>query len=451
MSSRELTDRQLLMWIEHELAPQSPSSNIVATFSIGAEIDGPRLERAFRSVVARSDALRTVFEITPDGSPRQRVLARIDHPLERVDVSGAADPEAAARAWVDERRRRPLPIDRRCFDSALLRLGPRRALWYLFLHHLVTDAWSCALVYRHTLEAYRSGGDAPALPAFSEYLGFCAELRGSPGGGASEAFWRERLAPPVEPVRFYGAPRRRHEFRRHRRQVTLEGPRLEALRRLAGWRPGVAAADQALATVLLTVLFAYLHRVSGNRRVGVGNTFLNRASREFRETIGPFMEVCPLRVDLDEDESFASLRERSARELREVLPHARACVGNPGQAPAFDVLLTFHSARFPGILGPTRTELTTGATGLPASAPGGAAADPESLLLAVHDFDEGGSPTVSFDFAADVFDPPSCERAVGHFLRLLDACLADPTRRVAEVDLLAEDERRQVLASLTGP
>src|SRR5262249_25542676 len=160
-----LTDRQLLTWLEHQLAPGVPTNNMIATFRIrpATELDVPRLQRAFASVVRRSDALRTVFEPVRGGA-RQSVRGDVEGQPELVDLSGRADAEAALRAWVDARRQRGFRLEQRPFDAALLRLGGRDVVWYLGLHHLITDASSFALIYRSTLETYLSGAEEP-LPA----------------------------------------------------------------------------------------------------------------------------------------------------------------------------------------------------------------------------------------------------------------------------------------------
>src|SRR4051812_2104289 len=135
----DLTDRQLLMWLEHELAPEAPAGNIAATFRITPDhaVDPERLRQAFASVVARSDALRTVFE----RGPRPVVVPELPVEMPIIDVRDAADPDAALRTWFDDRRRRPLPLDRRCFDTALALRRGGEVIWYLCLHHLIADAW----------------------------------------------------------------------------------------------------------------------------------------------------------------------------------------------------------------------------------------------------------------------------------------------------------------------
>src|SRR5437763_1232002 len=60
-----------------------------------------------------------------------------------------------------------------------------------------------------------------------------------------------------------------------------------------------------------------------------------------------------------------------------------------------------------------------------------------------------GALAASIVYATDLFDAATIARLAGHFARLLDAIVADPERRIAELPLLGEAERRQ-LAAWTG-
>jgi len=442
-----LTDRQLLTWLEHQLAPGVPTNNMIATFRIrlATELDVPRFQHAFGSVVRRSDALRTVFEPVRGGA-RQSVRDDIEGEVELVDFSREREPDSALRAWVDERRQRPLRLDERAFDGALLRLGRRDVAWYLGIHHLVTDASSFALIYRRTIETYLEGSEEP-LPPFAEYRAYRAERRQTAETAASVEFWQQRLAERLPPVRFYGREDPRTTSYSRRRRVTLGRARLEGLRQVSRERGGALTDDQSLAAAFIAVTMAYVHRVSGNRRLGIGTIVANRPSRRFRDTVGLFMELPQLRADLGQDETFASLLDQVRADLFRVMPHSRVCCSNPSRRPAFEVKLNYQTARFPSLLGPTHTVFSTGTTGFgdglepPAEGP----ATGEPLVIGVHAFDDHAEPAMTFDFHLDCFDRASCDRAVSHYLRLLDACVANPRQAVRRVDLLSEGERRRVL------
>ena len=66
----------------------------------------------------------------------------------------APDPEQEFHAWAVERCGRLLPLDGELVDSVLVKLAPHRYGWYVNAHHLVTDASSTVLLFRHVTSEY---------------------------------------------------------------------------------------------------------------------------------------------------------------------------------------------------------------------------------------------------------------------------------------------------------
>ncbi|HWS55173.1 MAG TPA: amino acid adenylation domain-containing protein, partial [Pyrinomonadaceae bacterium] len=56
----------------------------------------------------------------------------------------------------------------------------------------------------------------------------------------------------------------------------------------------------------------------------------------------------------------------------------------------------------------------------------------------------GGRLSGGLEYNTDLFDAATVERMAGHYARLLEAALADPDREVGALELLGEDERRQL-------
>ncbi|MCU0677806.1 MAG: condensation domain-containing protein, partial [Myxococcota bacterium] len=496
-----LTERQRLMWLEHELHPDVPSSHMIATFRIAADLDEARFADAWARVVASSDALRSIFARV-DGEPRRAVRDDLEGTLERVDLSSAADVEGALAAWVTDRKQRPFALDVCAFDAALLRLGPRDStflepsdptsrarrrqatepsdfigsaltrgpmvsrnrsasrtsspsprtiphqfVWYLGLHHLITDAASFALVYRCVLDVYL-GEPLAEAPPYEAWVTERAAREGTAEHARDEAFWRARLQDPPPPLRPYGRPRARSPyFVRH--AISL-APHADALRSALSNVTGAPPTDASTALATMTLAAAWLARVSGNRRLGLGTPLANRPHKPARETIGAFLEVAPLRVTLDDDETFASLFAKLRRELIAILPSSRHTVSNPSSAPAFEAMVNHHTASFPARLGPTRTELTTGVVDVPLvqrRAPSRSRGpEAEQVVLTVHDFDGTGAPTLLVDFREDLLDERARAHALGHLERLLDAFVRDPGATIDAVPLVGSDERACLLS-----
>ncbi|HEY9420021.1 MAG TPA: amino acid adenylation domain-containing protein, partial [Thermoanaerobaculia bacterium] len=254
------------------------------------------------------------------------------------------------------------------------------------------------------------------------------------------AYWRERLrgAPqaldlptdrPRSPVQ---------GFRGGERAALLPGGLardLQALGRRQGATPFM---------VLLAGFQALLQRYSGQDDVLVGSPVAGRGRSELEPMIGFFVNTLVLRGDLAGDPGFAELLarvrgtslgaythqdvpfERLVEELRPERDLSRP--------PLFQVMLTHQSMPFevpdlPGIA----------ASALPL-ANGTAKFD---LTLALTE--ETAGLAASLEYNADLFDASTVVRLAGHYANLLAAAVADPYRPLADLPLLAEAERHQLL------
>lgn len=447
-----LTRSQYLLWMGQKLNPEAPLYNMALTFTIPGAVDPARFRQAFQALVDRSDALRTIVE-EEDGVPRQRVRPSMPAVVEDVDLSAAPDPDAALRGWAQARAARLFDLEVRLFDTALIRLGEDRYAWYLNQHHLITDGWSAALVYRHVAGLYARAredrpDDAPPLPAYADYVEYEQAFRHTPPFERAEAFWRTERSAPIEPVPLYGKQAPRESTRTERLTVDLGPERSGALRALAA-RPDVRSLTEHLTlfSLFATVLFAYLHRVGGRRSLTIGTPAHNRPTAAFKETIGVFIEVFPFQVEVVDDDTFLSLLAKVRREAMTFLRQALPGTSAPSANRSFNVLLNYIHASFPPFDGlPVRSEWIHPGHG----------DSRHHLRLQVHDFDAAGRFLLHFDLNADLFDAAERHAAAGHFLRLLDAFLQDPAHPVRDADLLSEEEKRTLLApprppAYTGP
>ena len=437
-----LTRAQELLWTSQQLSADLPLYNTTFLFTIDGPVDVAAFVAAFGALVGEVDVLRTVVA-SEDGIPRQAVLSGYRFTLPVIDISDGEDPDGAARAWARDRCLEPLDIGRSTFDAALLQLGDRRFAWYFNQHHIVSDAWALGILYERLEALYAAivanrGVELDGLPSFSAYVEYEAESRASsPMVERVEAESRERA-----PLAMYGRRPIGASTRNERISVELSDDRSEALRRLAS-TPGIRGLtpDLSMFQLLATAVVAYLHRVSGQTQITLGAPVHNRSTAEFRRMPGLLMEVYPLDVDVEEDDTFAALHGRVARATTELMRSAR-----PGSASAsanrhVNAVLNYLTVKFGPFDGkPVHVEWIHTDN-----------VDPHHLLrLQVHDFTNTGRFTVSFDCNVDAFDDETRAAIPEHFTRIVDAMDDDWDCAVAAVDLLSDVERSTIDVTVNG-
>lgn len=418
-----LTRRQLLIWAGNRVAPGVPVFTEAALLHIHGPLDSRDFGRAYQAVVDESDALRMVVEEV-DGWPCQRVRPRLELPVDVIDLASSAAPVGALEALAREREARTIGDGGALIDTALVRLRPEHHVWLLVQHQLVADAWSFALLHRRVADHYRDlrlgrGATPRRRPQFRDYLAHERRFRGSADGRGARAYWRNRrLDTAVRPPALASSVGR-DATRIHRVSHRLGTSRTAVLRRLA--TADGASIDTGLFGCFASLVLAHLHRTTGVRDVVLHVPFANRPSQRFKETIGSFMNVCPVRVAVEGNDTFLELRRRVAREMWAVARHQAYAVRQVSVDQPYDVLVNVHK----------ESVATRGLDGLPTEI---ALLPPThrfgAFAVGVQDFNAAGDLTVALDFNVATFGRDDRATMSATLIRLLDHFLGDPLCRV---------------------
>jgi len=426
-----LTHGQLAVWTAQQQDPNPGRFARILLFDFEGRLDTAAFQRGFRALVETNDALRMVVE-EQDGVPRRRLLPAIDGGLSLLDFSADKDPDATLAEWLGDRCRSGFEAGQPLFHSALVRLGEQRFAWYLRQHQLITDGVSTSLVCRRMAEFYGRAlqgqlGSLAPYPAFEDYVGFERRHRETAVYNHSRTYWGTKLAEELEPLQFFGAAASEGDGDSHRVSCTLGPERTRQLRELARIPDNfLHSLEMSQYLGFATLLFGLVHRATGDDLLRIGAPFTNRTADQFQETVGLFSEVCPLQLQVSDDDSFQVLLRKLMKEIRSVLMHAQpgvSCVvaDHPCQV-MFDYVV-LGCVRFRGL------------TGKPRWVNSGCAASGTRLRMQVLDFAGCDNITVNFDLDTSAFDEQQQALFGERFMALLDAYLADGSQLVSEVFL----------------
>ncbi|MFG1955083.1 amino acid adenylation domain-containing protein [Micromonospora sp. NPDC048830] len=309
-----LSHAQRQLWFIDQLSPGESTYNSPLVYRLRGPVDIAALRAALTLLVRRHDGIRTRFAVG-DGVPYQV----IGPPPEDVDLD-VVDLPRSATGNRDEAIEAALHAEvTAVFDLhvgplyrfRLIRVDAADHILVLAFHHVVTDGWSTGVVQRDLSALYRAtvAGGVPQLPPprtdFASYVREHAErltddaleqglqhweraLRGLP----TLELPTDRPRPPVPSQR--GGTVVRH----------LDGELLAGLRRVAG------EAGASLFMVLTTALAAVLHAHSGQEDVPLGVPMLGRADPDLEDTVGLFVNMVVLRLDLTGGPTVGELLER---------------------------------------------------------------------------------------------------------------------------------------------
>ncbi|PWW54814.1 non-ribosomal peptide synthetase [Actinokineospora spheciospongiae] len=433
-----LSSAQRRLWFANRMEGPSTSYNVQVAKRITGLLDHAALAAALGDVVARHEALRTVYPAV-DGEPRQVLLDAAPSLLVR-DCPAVAVPAEVARALTHTfDLATELPV-----RAWLFAVGPTEHVLVLLVHHIATDGWSTGPLLRDLADAYtaRRAGGAPqwtSLPVqYADYALWQADLLADIGPGQLD-FWRtaldgapEVLALPHDRVR-PAAP----TFRGDTVPFALSAETHAGLRRIA------AEAGATPFMVLQAGFALLLSRLGAGTDVSIGTVVAGRTDAALDEVVGFFVNTLVLRTDVSGNPGFADLvaRVRDAdlaafdhqdlpfESLVEALNPTRSLAWHP----LVQVLLLLNDAPAPAPfadLAATDVPFTTGAAKF-------------DLTLAVHETAHGVEGVL--EYATDLFDRSTVLRVADALAHLFDQLAADPTRPVDRLDVLTPGLRGQVL------
>lgn len=439
----DLSFAQQSMWLLHQMDPGKPTYNVIAATRIRGPLKSDALQSALNTVVDRHETLRTVFRLEGD-MPVQVIARSAQLPLPVTDVH-PSEVDAAVQREVEA----PLDLERGpLVRMRLLRLSAEDHVLVLVMHHIVTDGWSSAIVFRELSHYYQSyaGGQAVDLPEppiqYADYAAWQRETLSGPRLERLLKYWTQRLA-GADQLQL-PADRPRPAVRSNRGETLRFGLSDELMSAVE------ALGRQRRATpfmVLLAAFQALLSRLSGQTDITVATAVANRDRPEVVGLIGYFVNTLALRMDLSGNPTVAELVDRARDTCREAYGH---------QELPFDKVVEVVQPERDGGVGNALVRAMLILQNLPTEPwrSGELVFEPMSLdnrtsmldLSVTIEAVPAGGYVCMTEYSADLFDRSTIVRFAEAYIQMLEAFVADPGALVEQIDLAGEGEWARMVA-----
>lgn len=442
-----LSFAQQRLWFLTQMEGVSEAYHIPRGVRLKGNLDRGALRRALNCILARHEALRTTFtEI--DGEPRQRIrpvedssFLLVEHDL-RLQENAKGELDRLIQLEVCS-----------SFDlgagplirGRLIQLSDDEHVLLMNMHHIVSDAWSVAVLFKELSALYAADlrGEPNPLPELDvQYADFAVWQRQHLKDdvlGPQASYWKTALA---------GAPAVL--------ELPTDHPR-PALQSYSGAFEELLLGEQLTAqikefsrrhrvTPFMTLMAAWavmLERVSGQQDVLIGIPAGNRGRKEIEDVIGFFVNTLVVRLDLSGSPTVKELLEQTRVKSLGALQHQDipfeqvVALVQPSrslaQSPVFQVMFAWQSLA--EILELSRLEVQ------PLRLPHWSAMFDLTLYLQ----EEGDTIVGGVQYATSLFERPRIQRYVGYFRALLEAMVADDSQNIDRLSMLPEDERKHLL------
>ena len=407
-------------------------------------LEGPLDEEAFRKaaqgMLRRHGNLRASFEHEGLSQPVQIIPRETPLPWESMDLSSCVQGERDQRLsqWLAEDRLRRFDLRRPpLLRFMLIRLGAEQHRLVLTNHHILMDGWSMPVLVQELMTLYRrekgNGEGLPPVTPYREYLAWVA----AQDREAAKSAWQGELAGLEEATRL--AP--------HAASPALAPPGRygfdlseELTRKLT-----IQARTRGLTvnTLIQGAWGILLSRLTGRDDVVFGMTVSGRPPEipGVEKMVGLFINTLPVRVRMRSTDRLADYFARLQQNNSRLMAHHHLGLAeiqrSAGLGELFDTLVVFEN--YPA----DRSMLTESfhdlrLTGVEER--GHVAPYPLCLVVI-----PGARLHLRFIYRTNLFEHPLIKTMAARLVRLLEAAVENPDRRMGRLDLLSLEEKHQIL------
>ncbi|WP_207266386.1 non-ribosomal peptide synthetase [Pseudomonas sp. GW101-3H06] len=453
----EAEDRQALsyaqqrMWFLWQLDPQSGAYNLPGAVRLSGRLNLPALERAFASLVARHETLRTVFARQSDDSLLQ-VPATAPLVIDHADFSAlpASERESAVARAAEQQSVLPFDLGSGpLLRVTLLKLAEQEHVLLLTLHHIVSDGWSMNVLIDEFIRCYDAfdAGTQPQLAAlpiqYSDYALWQRRWLEAGEQARQLDYWQAQLG-DEHPVLELPADHPRPampSYRGPRYEFAVDGQLAEQLRTTAQKH------NITLFMLLLGAFNVLLHRYTGQNDIRVGVPIANRNRGEIEGLIGFFVNTQVLRTQLDGqtrvDELLRRIKETAlGAQAHQDLPFERLVEAlklerSLSHTPLFQVMYNHQPEVADISTVTTQSGLALGVIEWQGRT--------TQFDLTLDTYEKGGKLHAALTYANDLFDAATIARMAHHWMHLLQGMVSDSQQRISDLPLLEQAEYQRIV------
>ncbi len=440
----ELSHAQMRLWVLSQFKDASAAYNLPLAYRLRGAIYPGGLVRALDAVVRRHESLRTVI-VTKDGVPRQKVMAASPGHLREEDLRGAEEPEELLARLLEQDAALPFDLESGpLYRIRLLRLGEEEYVFFMVIHHIITDGWSLEVMLKDMWQVYRSHlkNEVPALPDLRIHYKDYATWSNDRTTGAflekDKIYWLDRFAANV-PALELGIGQKRPALRGYKGSLVVLQIDRTVTDRI---KKGCVRSGATLFMTLMSAVKVLLHRYSGQTDIVVGTPIAGRDHPDLEEQVGLYINMLALRTSFGRDWTFEKLLNTVRQTTLEGYDHGRypfdqlvedlSLIRDLGRSPLFDVVVNLQDGGVnKQLFGDDQIDF-----GEFRKVPAGSKYD-----LSFNFMEAPVGIELAIEFRTDLYDNSTVTALGGHLLSILDAVSRETGQRIDRVAMLSPVER----------
>lgn len=317
-SDYPLSYAQQRLWLLHNMDAES-AYNMPLTYKVQEQIELHSLKKAFKELIQRHEILRTAFLLI-NGEPRQKIEDDAEIEITVKDFCDEENPIMAARLYCEKQAQVPFDLNHppllRCI---LIRTDEQEYILQLCIHHIIGDGWSTRVLFNELIALYESfrSGQTKRLPKNRVQYRDFTTWQLNKDFSKDRTFWLKYMEGASEKVYlpYDRSPAAKRKFLGRYIGTTLEKEIFSGLKKIS------ADKETTPSTVLLSLFALLLFKLTGQNDFPIAISSAGRNNRDLEQMIGFFVNILPLRVQINDQMDFDELLDTMIQSSGMVYSH----------------------------------------------------------------------------------------------------------------------------------
>lgn len=450
--SYPLTHSQNRLWLLSQLEGGNEAYQISGAVVLKGALHADNFIKAFEQVVAHHEVLRTIFKKDNEGTVKQYSIPNQDFHfvVENQDFSNQELPYNEVQKYIREKNKQSYNLaEAPLFRVSLLKTANDNFVFYLSIHHLISDGWSLKVLTAQVLENYAAleKGDAVTLPQnpvqFKDYAVWVNDEQNKDNYKTAKEYWIKQFEETIPVLQIPGYTSRPavKTYSGNQLRYTFSKELLNELTTLS------KNYQVTLFTVLMTGVNALLSRYSNQDDLVVGTPIAGREHPDLENQIGLYINTLAIRTAVNQKEEFSTLLQKTGKQLLEAYEHQNfpfdALVEqlkisrDTSRSPLFDIMVVLQNQhQVAGFANNNSSDIVMEDFEI------SSAVSPFDIVFT---FTEKESLHLEILYNTDIYTAEFVQGIAEHLENLFLQIVKTPEIALEEIDLVSENEREILL------
>ena len=437
-----LTNAQKSIWVTEQYYMGSSVNNICGTAVIQEKVDFEKLEEAIRIVCQKHDNFWLEIRLR-DGNVEQVLSKREKIQICTINIASEKELEKEREKIV----RTIFKLENsKLFKFYIFKFSDGKGAFTLNIHHLISDAWTLALICNDIIKAYselkqNQEIETKAIYSYIDYIKSEQEYQKSEKFNKDRQYWLERFKTIPEVATIPGKLKENidvNDPKGKRQQYEIKENDVIKIKEYCKEN------RISLYNFFMAIYAIYIGEISNLDEFVIGTPILNRTNFKEKQAAGMFINMAPFKIHMDEKLDFKTFVKNIATDSIDMLKHQKysyQCLleelrKKDNNIPnLYNILLSYQITNAKQNEGniPYETEWTFN----------GCCA--ENMDIQIYDLNDTGSLNIAYDYKTSIYHSKDIEETHQRILNIISQIVSKENINLKDIEIVTPKEKEKII------